>query len=207
MVYAQQRKSKLIDEATQDDMVSSRLLLTDADLSFLANGKGVTGHEESMDENGVPRRPALTMAPKKRRKVSADLADETDETDQTDHTDQTETEDDRVMSFTNTVVSEATVPTRRAPSSTSAATASMSPATQQSGPSAGATSSAVAFTRSAILATRAASSQIPSLRKKPTLRAGVSRTGLQKTVAKDRMARRKEEMALEKSIRLATLLF
>lgn len=66
VMYAQQRKSKLIDHVTNDDMVSSRLMLTDNDLGFLAGGRGVAGVEETFESP----RPALPLSPKKRRKKS-----------------------------------------------------------------------------------------------------------------------------------------
>lgn len=183
VMYAQQRKSKLIDEATQDDMVSSRLLLRDHDLSFLANGKGVVGHEDNMDEIGVVRRPALSMEPKRRRKAAAVVVDHG-------------TSREPVAHCKSVAASE----TARAPVSMSTAAASTSAATHERGPNTGATSAAAARTSSATLATSAAS----ALTRKRSARRCTS-TSSGSAGAQQKRLKRQEDTALAKSIRLATV--
>lgn len=127
VMIAQQRKGRLIDQATNDDMVASRLLLTNEDLHFLDGGRGVA---ETVGEDAVPKQ-------KRKRKAAQAL--------------------DVLSTLDVSTLDVSTLSTTPAAASTTPAAILTSSATQPSGPSMGSTVPATCSTSSAILTTAAAS--------------------------------------------------
>lgn len=229
VVYTQQRKSKLIDQATNDNTVASRMLLTDMDLGFLADGKGVSGLEALIEENGGTRRPALSLEPKKKRKPSKDTSDDDSEAVEAEE----EEEEDAHASLRPTP--SAAAATNTAPTSTTWARTDTSAAIHATGASSGSspTITAPALTSSATLDTSLATAPTtdtvdrvltPSARRKaspppppstpeaaagPSQTAGSSRMGVHQAVVKEKRRivttpklRKKADNALARAIQL-----